>query len=360
MLERARIRQLLADVVGKTCTSPIARRRLHYAPLEAFASMGLVGPPTTTDLAVVPHRVSAYLDEETLFAPFVQESCEAVPLEAQLVAFRAKPLALLSGPGLSMAKVLRWAERSGLCGCLSPHEYDVMPEAGRDGYFNLARNIRPARDVSNAWRGLLLGSSVDRAVLGYLALLFGWDAYLGVLLGYPACCVRAFSERWPTAEREMEGDVATLLVKQSSPGPFDWRLNILVRYMGVELLQHFPCTFDCSASLELGRAHQGALQQIEPSSVARIESLLASLVVYAGARGVVILPMDCLSETNDHWEYDARSVVFVPGCAPDLEQRIRTGRRLTIMNGAPSIDGKRLGARILDFRRSTTSVARVA
>ncbi len=87
---------------------------------------------------------------------------------------------------------------------------------------------------------------------------------LGLLLGYPACCVdffcRAFSAAHPNPE-----------IHSSSP-----YTNLSKRHEDCVLLSHFPCRAACGESIALAKRCFRLLQEIEPE---RAEQLWKALLV---------------------------------------------------------------------------------
>ena len=82
---------------------------------------------------------------------------------------------------------------------------------------------------------------------------------IGALLGYPACCRKAFLERcredsfwdptWPTA-RETNATSVAAFTLELEQGPV---ANMLLRWVGIRAIPHLPCRFDCEPSIAFGR-----------------------------------------------------------------------------------------------------------
>jgi hypothetical protein len=111
---------------------------------------------------------------------------------------------------------------------------------------------------------------------------------LGALLGYPSCCVEAFSalpRRWPN---RFPIAAATARTERFEP-----RLNnvALDRFAWIAW---FPCRYDCEASLTIANAAAEAMVHDQPGRVADADRLLARPRLYiddsqqaelVGARG---------------------------------------------------------------------------
>src|SRR5947209_13411671 len=82
---------------------------------------------------------------------------------------------------------------------------------------------------------------------------------IGALLGYPACCRKAFLQRsredsfWdPTwlMALETHGDSVAAFTLELEQGPV---ANMLLRWVGIRAIPHLPCRFDCGSSIAFGR-----------------------------------------------------------------------------------------------------------
>lgn len=79
------------------------------------------------------------------------------------------------------------------------------------------------------------------------AFLEAWarraDVAVGQLLGFPACCVAFFDRVWNEASQR---DTTLAMVRTPAPAP---EANILGRWLGVRLVPHLPCAFDCRETI---------------------------------------------------------------------------------------------------------------
>jgi hypothetical protein len=102
------------------------------------------------------------------------------------------------------------------------------------------------------------------------------DRLQGQLLGYPSCCTQAFIDRWvvegsidPTFEQsayvsdlQVENRKAKVpntdqLIDETwkvvLPASMPFEAHTLLRWVGVRLVPHLPCKFDCEHSLAMAR-----------------------------------------------------------------------------------------------------------
>jgi len=75
---------------------------------------------------------------------------------------------------------------------------------------------------------------------------------LGLLLGYPECCVNFFCQNFNENNTNLE-------LK-----PTNMYTNISKRNEDMVLISHFPCHSDCEKSIELGKKYFEVLERIDP------------------------------------------------------------------------------------------------
>lgn len=267
---------------------PSLRRRLHSQAPSAFAERGFAEADLPT--ALPPSRnADVLLTHGQLFGVAPAEPLTEPCLELRLLAYGLKPLVLVHGLKAELQATMAWAESRGFTALLSAHEWDRGTDDGKGGYSNLATGMRSARSGAGVWRSILVGANEDRVILGWIALTLGWDEMLGRLLGYPACCAKAFARRWRRAVESHQGDMVVYCIDDSGAGPHDWRVNNLGRYFGAELIQHFACQFGCQASLAMAHRADAALAAWEPDLHEWTRGVLEAPVVYTELSGVAVL-----------------------------------------------------------------------
>ena len=277
----------LGDFVGRTLQDPVFRRLLRYEPKRALAEHGLSGALAPASLPVKHYEVRVELSPQLLFGLPVARRVAQPGLDLRLVAYGARPMAMVHGPEATLTDLLDWAQARELYALLSPQQFAYRPDEGKSGYANYSVP-EPAVPGSGAWRGLLVSPDVHHVLLGWLSLLFRWDDLLGRLLGYPECCTEAFQRRWPVAAERHQGDLVPMIL--DGVGPYDWRLNLLGRYFGVELLPHFPCSLTCEASRRSAARQLDMLARIEPERVGELKASLAAPYLFTESQGVFAFP----------------------------------------------------------------------
>ena len=107
-----------------------------------------------------------------------------------------------------------------------------------------------------------LSKSEEKAWLASYYELVGDDLNLGLLLGYPKCCVDFFCQNFKEEKTNLE-------LKPTNP----WT-NLSQRDKDCVLLSHFPCSSDCQESVELGKKYFVVLEKVD---LKRSEKLISRL-----------------------------------------------------------------------------------
>ncbi|MBW2462452.1 MAG: DUF483 domain-containing protein [Deltaproteobacteria bacterium] len=94
---------------------------------------------------------------------------------------------------------------------------------------------------------------------------------IGELLGYPRCCVEAFTTQ--TGRADNSYDRLQVAARTDRRDRWPWELNDLA----FKVVPFYPCRYDCPAALVLARGVLGAL---DSDLRARVERFLARPVLY--------------------------------------------------------------------------------
>lgn len=296
------------------------------------------------------------LDSATLCGTYrgqVASHPAARRVEAMLVMARAKPMLLDHGPEEYVSALAAWAQARGMTALLSPYEFTPVREEARGGYSNSMEGIRPARAGSGAWRSVLAALEPGRVMLGWCCLLRGWDGRLGVLLGYPECCAAAYPARWERAKRESRGDVAAAMLSEwglGYAGPFGWEANVFARYLGFELIQHFPCRPDCDATLRLARRNLAALRAFAPEIVEQAVRVLGAPVAFARNGGVAVFPGGLVMVEGGECvlTFDPRAALATGPLRPAVE---KAEGRIEVTQSGFEAGGTEFDGWLIDFQK---------
>jgi hypothetical protein len=240
--------------------------------------------------------ISVRMDDATLLGPVEwctePDAAQLRQTQLRLLLAGAKPLGLIHGDERSLVALASWAQARGYYALLGPYQFSPQQDRHKNGYSNRTATVTAASPGSGAWRGLLISTDQQTVLLAWLCQLFGWERFLGGLLGYPSCCCRAFEEHWPRAAAGHEGDVGLMLLEESAGMhpvyKMNWAANIFARYFGREILQHFPCQWHCSGTVAMARRHLAALEHYWPADALEIRTCLASPMLAAPGHGYAL------------------------------------------------------------------------
>lgn len=170
-----------------------------------------------------------------------------IELERLAVFEHCKPGALQVVRPEDLASLTQWCYKMGL-------QIVVLGQQGiSNGYSNGTRPYEAGKDW--AYR-VYICDSPDLAQL-FLRLWEERDDYrIGAALGFPQCCCGFFSkwwveEGWRDLTIPMVGDSHNMEYPIGVYGPFE--CNILLRWLGVRLVSHLPCSFTCEDTQRLGQ-----------------------------------------------------------------------------------------------------------
>ena len=104
---------------------------------------------------------------------------------------------------------------------------------------------------------------------------------IGRMLGFPDCCRAFFARAWASTDAR---DVTPAMSDIDGP----WEANTMLRWIGVRLVPHLPCSASCEKTIENARAYvaMGARLGI---NVLSLETLLRLPVQHDSLNGVLIV-----------------------------------------------------------------------
>jgi 2-polyprenyl-3-methyl-5-hydroxy-6-metoxy-1,4-benzoquinol methylase len=130
------------------------------------------------------------------------------------------------------------------------------------------------------------------------AWLAGDNDTIGTMLGFPNCCREFFKRTWEVGTRDttlaqykagslllQDGHVTKL---ESADGPVG--CNLLLRYLGIRLVPHLPCSFNCASTLKMAERFQDLARKLgkEAELTALIE-LLSLRTSFSSLHGTAII-----------------------------------------------------------------------
>lgn len=94
------------------------------------------------------------------------------------------------------------------------------------------------------------------------AEIHGDDRTIGMMLGYPGCCIEFFSTLWPLGFIDTTWQMALNSTHTSSPNgeltvKGDWQTNVVLRWAGIRPVLHLPCSCNCRETIKLQEKWSG-------------------------------------------------------------------------------------------------------
>ncbi|MDP3733620.1 MAG: DUF483 domain-containing protein [Nanoarchaeota archaeon] len=100
------------------------------------------------------------------------------------------------------------------------------------------------------------------ALLASYDELTGNDYELGLVLGYPSCCVQFFCRHFNEKNPDLQLPATNLFT------------NLTARNQDCVLLSHFPCSSDCSESIRIAEHYAALLKSIDLQRYQKMITLL--------------------------------------------------------------------------------------
>lgn len=101
----------------------------------------------------------------------------------------------------------------------------------------------------------------------------------GKILGYPECCIDFFTKNFPI-ESKKKNDYVLASLKNSDGYKFPFYNNVAIRHLDLTLLSHFPCNFNCKASLEIAKLRLKSIRALSPELYEIFDGMLKCAVIY--------------------------------------------------------------------------------
>jgi len=110
------------------------------------------------------------------------------------------------------------------------------------------------------------------------------------LLAIPECCTMFYVRHREDARASFHDDYVTLtFASTESCPPYEWRANYLAQYFGLSLIHHFPCRWDCPATIERALRSEAVVGRVSKAWLALHRRWLRSVVVVEGSGAVHLI-----------------------------------------------------------------------
>jgi len=144
----------------------------------------------------------------------------------------------------------------------------------------------------------------------------GGDEAIGRLLGFPLCCREAFAKTWGQGSRDPSYAQAD---GQEEVGGMHPGTNLLLRWIGVRLVSHLPCSFECKPTAALADGFIAVARDLDLDiPVAWALNALASRMTYSTLHGVGVVTTPFLRvEFSSDYAPETRRFVKVEDPLPE-------------------------------------------
>jgi len=177
--------------------------------------------------------------------------------------------------------------------------FSVIPIAQiqkNEGYSSGSENF----DISSGWNYRVIITKQEHAnEIINIPNLADNNAKLGEILGYPKCCQDFFLRTWGSGQVDTTWD--QYAETGSADGPVE--ANMLWRWMGVRWVSHLPCSFQCQATVDIGRQTREIMRKhglVE--EIKAIDTILSWPTKWSGINGIAEIVGPCLKvSTRTDW-----------------------------------------------------------
>lgn len=101
----------------------------------------------------------------------------------------------------------------------------------------------------------------------------------GLMLGFPECCVDSFVQNFPK-----NYDPVPLIEVDGAGYP---ACNVMLRYFGIRIVSHFPCSLKCEETKKVGEVWLSVMEDIDKEAASWALDLLSAPMTWNSYHGVV-------------------------------------------------------------------------
>jgi len=154
---------------------------------------------------------------------------------------------------------------------------------------------------------------------------------LGLELGYPKCCCEFFSNNF----NENSADLTLKILKNSKGFEFPFCTNIAARHFDINLLSHFPCSFNCEKSINIAKNNLEIIKKHSIELADIFEKALKNGILYSEANGIFILKgikkTSNISNINNKSNIELAFNEILTTTTNELFRLLQSNKKLTII-----------------------------
>lgn len=173
-----------------------------------------------------------------------------------------------------ISTVIEFCNKNNLYAEISPYKILLQD---RSFYSNKGKKI-PRDDPRKGMYFVYISKNENKSVSAEAFEMSNDHRSLGLILGYPKCCINFYMEYLNTVT---DKDFLRATVKESKSYRYPFYTNIARRGSDLTLLNHFPCSFDCQKSIDIGKANYKFIKQHLPKTAELLlKSLKGRILIY--------------------------------------------------------------------------------
>jgi hypothetical protein len=164
-----------------------------------------------------------------------------------------------------LEKVEEFCNENNLFLVKSPYKV-VITDVSEGNYSNKGIKV-PINDERQGMLFIYISKDEEKAMLANIHETENNHRELGILLGYPLCCIDFFIKHEPEQSRE-KNDYIKPILENTEGYEFPFQNNIFIKDFDITLLNHFPCSLNCQNSLELAKTHLNIIRKYDSNLAA--------------------------------------------------------------------------------------------
>jgi len=117
----------------------------------------------------------------------------------------------------------------------------------------------------------------------------------GELLGFPGCCRKFFAKVWregyidPIWQVGLNSKYKEVAKNKIRIYDIDWRSNPMLRYIGIRISFHIPCSFKCKDTIRMANERLSIIDEKRKDLIKVMEGLLRMPMSWDVYRGVAVI-----------------------------------------------------------------------
>ena len=193
-------------------------------------------------------------------------------------------------------KTREFLKQFGLCIETSDFKISMDKDLNKGGYSNMAVKVN---SDSNFKGDFLVYVAKDKETAEKAKQYERSNDYknLGLMLGYPECCCDFFKENF-NEQSKKDNDYVIPALTNSKGIVFPYENNTMGRYFDYGLISHFPCSYNCQKSREIGQKHLEVIKKHSQQTADDTLKNLKSVGIYSDFSGIYLLLDYTLMDTE--------------------------------------------------------------